>query len=216
MAAGRSGTSRQEMVNQIGDVEGYEFISWLVPFITLRTTKSNISDSNVAQPLTLVPNDGEDEDENDFNSNNISLTTEIIINNDIINVQDNIPPGNDTIQEAGFSGSNNSSLVSPEVIKSNATSRRKWKKTKRDHQAAQKNDLTEEAELNFLRNADNLIRDINKNQDAQNHFANYIASSLRQLPPHLQYSCQNEISQVLFKYQANHYGEQVNESVMNG
>ena len=39
VTAGRSGTSRQEMVNQIGDVEGYKFLSWLVPFIILRTNK---------------------------------------------------------------------------------------------------------------------------------------------------------------------------------
>ena len=39
VTAGRSGTSRQEMVNQIGDMEGYKFLSWFVASIILRTNK---------------------------------------------------------------------------------------------------------------------------------------------------------------------------------
>ena len=41
-----SGTSREDMLKKCGDVEVYEFLSWLTPFIVSRQTKSNISTTN--------------------------------------------------------------------------------------------------------------------------------------------------------------------------
>ena len=145
VVAGVSGTSRQEMLLKIGDVEGYEFLTWLVPFITLRTTKSNVvnaknsaEDANVLLPVTLLSKDDNEEDY-DFD-NSYVMNSSIIINS--------VPADE---KEAGFSGNTqlNSSVSSsapPEQKISDATGRKKWKKQKREPKA--EIDLTAEEEIN--------------------------------------------------------------------
>ena len=44
--AQKSGTSTQEAMEAAGDVNGYEYLMWLVPFIAVRKTKSNITSIN--------------------------------------------------------------------------------------------------------------------------------------------------------------------------
>ena len=79
-----------------------------------------------------------------------------------------------------------------------------------------------EAETKFLENADILLKAVSEDfqvrkqtkikNEAQSYFATYIAHSLRQLPNHLQFACQNELNQVLYKYQAAHIMEQAEPS----
>ena len=44
--AKKSGISTQDAMEVAGDVDGYEYLMWLVPFITVRKTKSNITSIN--------------------------------------------------------------------------------------------------------------------------------------------------------------------------
>ena len=44
--AKKSGTSTQEAMEAAADVDGYEYLMWLVPFIAFRKTKSNITSIN--------------------------------------------------------------------------------------------------------------------------------------------------------------------------
>ena len=44
--AKKSGTSTQDAMEAAEDVDGYEYLKWLVPFITVRKTKSNITSIN--------------------------------------------------------------------------------------------------------------------------------------------------------------------------
>ena len=43
--ANRSSTSTQDANKAVGDIAGYEKLSWLIPFINLRKTKSNVDDN---------------------------------------------------------------------------------------------------------------------------------------------------------------------------
>ena len=51
----QSGTSRDEMILKCGD--GYKFLSWLIPFIVQRQTKSNLSTSIIVEGVTASSND---------------------------------------------------------------------------------------------------------------------------------------------------------------
>ena len=46
MKAKKSGTSTQEAMEAAGDVNGCEYLMWLVPYIAVRKTKSNITSIN--------------------------------------------------------------------------------------------------------------------------------------------------------------------------
>ena len=64
--AKKSGTSTQEAMEAAGDVDGYEYLMWLVPFIAVRKTKSNITSinsftENEARDLEDELEDDEDE-----------------------------------------------------------------------------------------------------------------------------------------------------------
>ena len=70
--AKKSGTSTQEAMEAAGDVGGYEYLMWLVPFIAVRKTKSNITSINFStenEPLSKA-RDLEDELEDDEDEGN--------------------------------------------------------------------------------------------------------------------------------------------------
>ena len=70
--AKKSGTSTQEAMEAAGDVDGYEYLMWLVPFIAVRKTKSNINSINSStenEPLSKA-RDLEDELEDDEDEGN--------------------------------------------------------------------------------------------------------------------------------------------------
>ena len=70
--AKKSGTSTQEAMEAAGDVDGYEYLMWLVPFIAVRKTKSNITSINSStenEPLSKA-RDLEDELEDDEDEGN--------------------------------------------------------------------------------------------------------------------------------------------------
>ena len=67
--AKKSGTSTQEAMEPVGDVDGYEYQMWLVPFIAVRKTKSNITSSTESEQLSKA-RDLEDELEDDENEGN--------------------------------------------------------------------------------------------------------------------------------------------------
>ena len=78
----RSGGSTQDTNEAIGDVSGYEYLSWLVPFINLRKTKSivdeNKADFEFDETRTLVIQDMDEEDNLDddfYKSDELNLPT---------------------------------------------------------------------------------------------------------------------------------------------
>ena len=76
--AKKSGTLTQEAMEAAGDVDGYEYLMWLLPFIAARETKSNINFINSStenKPLSKA-RDLEDEledDEDDENAKELNL-----------------------------------------------------------------------------------------------------------------------------------------------
>ena len=70
-----SGTSTQEAMEAAGDVDGYEYLMWLVPLIAFRKTKSNttsINSSTENEPLSMA-RDLEDELEDEKNAEELNL-----------------------------------------------------------------------------------------------------------------------------------------------
>ena len=70
--AKKSGTSTQEAIEAAGDVDGYEYLMWLVQFIAVRKRKSNITSINSStenEPLSKA-RDLEDELEDDKDEGN--------------------------------------------------------------------------------------------------------------------------------------------------
>ena len=83
--AKKSGTSTQEAMEAAGDVDGYEYLMWLVPFIAVRKTKSNItsinsSTENEARDLEDELEDDEDEgnaEELNLPKNDLEISSEL-------------------------------------------------------------------------------------------------------------------------------------------
>ena len=70
-----SGTSTQEAMEAAEDVDGYEYLMWLVPLIAFRKTKSNttsINSSTENEPLSMA-RDLEDELEDERNAEELNL-----------------------------------------------------------------------------------------------------------------------------------------------
>ena len=68
----KSGTSTQEAMEPAEEVDRYEYLMWLVPFIAVRKTKSNITSINSStenEPLSKA-SDLEDELEDDEDERN--------------------------------------------------------------------------------------------------------------------------------------------------
>ena len=107
--AKKSGTSTQETMEAAGDVNGYEHLMWLVPFIAVRKTKSNITSINSSTARDLEDELEDDEDEG--NAEELNL------------------PKNDL----EISSELNETRASPETSSKNSqvTGRPKWKKGKR-------------------------------------------------------------------------------------
>ena len=70
--AKKPGTSTQEAMEAVGDVDGYEYLMWLVPFIVVRKTKSNITfiNSSTENESVSKARDLEDELEDDKDEGN--------------------------------------------------------------------------------------------------------------------------------------------------
>ena len=79
--AKKSGTSTQEAFEAAGDVDGYEYLMWLVPFIAVRKTKSNITSINFsARDLKDEFEDDEDEgnaEELNLPKNDLEILSEL-------------------------------------------------------------------------------------------------------------------------------------------
>ena len=113
--AKKSGTSTQEAMEAAADVDGYEYLMWLVPFIAVRKTKSNITSINSStenEPVSKA-RDLEDEledDEDEGNAEELNL------------------PKNDL----EISSELDETRTSPETSSKNSqvTGRPKWKKGK--------------------------------------------------------------------------------------
>ena len=79
--AKKSGTSTQEAMEAAGDVDGYEYLVWLVPFIAVRKTKSNITSINSsARDLEDELEDDEDEgnaEELNLPKNDLEISSEL-------------------------------------------------------------------------------------------------------------------------------------------
>ena len=85
--AKKSGT--QKAMEAAGDVDGYEYLMWLVPFIAVRKTKSNINFINSStenEPLSKardledeLEDDEEDENAEELNlpKNNLEISSEL-------------------------------------------------------------------------------------------------------------------------------------------
>ena len=83
--AKKSGTLTQEAMEAAGDVDGYEYLMWLVPFIAVRKTKSNITSinsftENEARDLEDELEDDEDEgnaEELNLPKNDLEISSEL-------------------------------------------------------------------------------------------------------------------------------------------
>ena len=104
--AKKSGTSTQEAMEAAGDVDGFEYLTWLVPFIAIRKTKSNITSINSS---TLEDELKDDKDERNAEQLNLAK-------NDL-----------------EISSKSDETLTFPETSSKNSqvTGRPKWKKGKR-------------------------------------------------------------------------------------
>ena len=73
--AKRSGTSTQEEMEAAGDVDGYEYIMWLVPFIAVRKTKSIITsiNSSTENEQACDLEDELEDDEHEGNAEELNL-----------------------------------------------------------------------------------------------------------------------------------------------
>ena len=179
--AKKSGTSTAAM--EAADVDGYEYLMWLVPFIAVRKTKSNITsiDSSTENEPLSKARDLEDEledDEDEGNAEELNL------------------PKNDL----EISSKLDETRTSPETSSKNSqvTGRPKWKKGKRKEPETTAKQL-EKKELEFMSAVTEMVGQTNAT-DPDTAFANLVLLHVRQLPKRLKFSCQNEISQVLFRY----------------
>ena len=174
--AKKSGTSTQETMEAAGDVNGYEYLMWLVPFIAVRKTKSNITSINSTTARDLEDELEDDEDEG--NAEELNL------------------PKNDL----EISSELNETRASPETSSKNSqeTGRPKWKKGKRKQPETTAKQL-EKKELEFMSAVTEMVGQTNAT-DPDTAFANLVISHVRQLSKMLKFSCQNEINQVLFRY----------------
>ena len=79
--AKKSGTSTQETMEAARDVDGYEYLMWLVPFIAVRKTKTNITSINSsARNLEDELEDDEDEgnaEELNLPKNDLEISSEL-------------------------------------------------------------------------------------------------------------------------------------------
>ena len=177
--AKKSGTSTQEAMEAAGDVDGYEYLMWLVPFIAVRKTKSNITSINSSTENEARDLEDElEDDEDEGNAEELNL------------------PKNDL----EISSELDETRTSPETSSKNSqvTGRPKWKKGKRKEPETTAKQL-EKKELEFMSAVTEMVGQTNAT-DPDTAFANLILSHVRQLPKRLKFSCQNELNQVLFRY----------------
>ena len=167
--AKKSGTSTQEAMEAAGDVDGYEYLMWLVPFIAVRKTKSNITSINFSA------RDLEDELEDDEDEGNVEKL--------------NLPKN-----DLEISSKLDETRTSPETSSKNTqvTSRPKWKKGKGKEPETTAKQL-EKKELEFRSAVTEMVQQTNAT-DPDTAFANLVLSHVRQLPKRLKFSCQNEIN----------------------
>ena len=182
--AKKSGTSTQEEMEAAGDVDGYEYLMWLVPFIAVRKTRSNITSINSStenEPLSKA-SDLEDELEDDKDEGNAAEEL-------------NLPK-----KDLEISSELGETRTSPETSSKNSqvTGRHKWKKGKRKEPETTAKEL-EKKELEFMSAVTEMVEQTNAT-DPDNAFANLVLSHVRQLHKRLKSSSQNEINRVLFRY----------------
>ena len=113
----KSGTSTQEAMEPAGEVDRYEYLMWLVPFIAVRKTKCNITSINSStenEPLSKA-RDLEDELEDDEDEGNAEELN--LLKNDL-----------------EISSELDETRSSPETSSKNSkvTGRPKWKKGKQN------------------------------------------------------------------------------------
>ena len=171
--AKKPGTITQEAMEAAGDVDGYEYLLWLVPFIAVTKTKSNITSIN------SFARDLEDELEDDEgNAEELNL------------------PKNDL----EISSELDETRTSPETSSKNSqvTGKPTWKKGKRKEPDTTAKQL-EKKELEFMSAVTEMVGQTNAT-DPDTAFANLVLSHVRQLPKRFKLSCQNEVNQVLFRY----------------
>ena len=180
--AKKSGTSTQEAIEAVGDVDGYEYLMWLVPFIAVRKTKCNITSSTENQSLSKA-RDLEDELENDEDEGNAEEL--------------NLPKS-----DLEISSELDETRTSPETSSKNSQvtgrpkeNRKKGKQKEPETTAKQ----LEKKKLEFMSDITEMVGQTNAT-DPDTAFAKLVLSHVRQLPKRLTFSCQNEINQVLFRY----------------
>lgn len=192
-----SGCSTKESKDMAGNLDGFEFLSWLVPFITPRRTKSNIQ---IEQ--------NQEQDHFDDNSNYDYFEEEILnlqscdnpTSPSVITKCQNVES---EIQEVSIEKSPSQSKALQNKATSSTiskvTGREKWKKGAKP--VNQQSDKLEEKELELLNSVTKMInKEETKVGNADVAFGNLVTSNLAQLPKRIKLSCQNEIHQVMFKY----------------
>ena len=156
--AKKSGTSTQEAMEAAGDVDGYEYLMWLVPFIAVRKTKSNITSINSSTENEARDLEDElEDDEDEGNAEELNL------------------PKNDL----EISSELDETRTSPETSSKNSqvTGRPKWKKGKRKEPETTAKQL-EKKELEFMSAVTEMVGQTSAT-DPDTAFANLILSHVR-------------------------------------
>ena len=186
-----------------GNLDGFEFLSWLVPFITPRRTKSNIQIEQNQEQDHFDDNSNYDYfEEESLNLPNTQITScDNPTSPSVITKCQNVES---EIQEVSIEKSPSQSKALQNKATSSTiskvTGREKWKKgAKPVNQQSDKS--LEEKELELLNSVTKMInKEETKVGNADVAFGNLVTSNLAQLPKRIKLSCQNEIHQVMFKY----------------
>ena len=230
-----SGTSHSEMIEACGGTDelvGWQFLSWLKPFIATRQTKSNSSSSFVEPNL---PSDSSTAPLPPFSSFKKEIMMEVMKDSEYVcdgnestdTYSDDGDEDTNSIkgrsfnttflsepekQTQTFSGKRKAEKNQGSTSVSSVTGRQKWKKN-----VNMKSAVNEEKEDKFLKNAETIL-EIVKNDvtmdNTQRSFSNFIVGSLQKLPEQMQYAAQSEIANILFKYQASYCMQQQCEKVI--
>ena len=196
-----------------GDLDGFQFLAWLVPFIYARQGKTNVSEQD--QELGQR---GDDANQLDDLNEELNLPPPLDLDDSIfsVNHQDSISDPAPTPSKIGPSF-NNKHIPAPSksdacMAKSDSlpseysqslskvTGKPKWRKGEKS--LGMKVSQVEVKEMEFLDSVTKMIEkgDGISSNNADNAFGNLVSSNLSQLPKRLKLACQNEMHNIMFKY----------------
>ena len=175
----RSGSGTVDVAAQKADFGDLIFMSWLIPYVKARKTKTNLPTVNKEGPTT-------------GNCTSHSDNYEEGTGEQLVKLDDS--EGSDTLSETVSLESNNPRKRESRTI-SEVTGRQKWQKIKPD---------LEEQEVKFMKMMENAGKSDSKSDEREDEldlFGKLVASELRKMSRHDQYVAKHQIQGVLFNIQ---------------